>query len=269
MMMKKLLSVVFCFCLATGAFAQGFGSRMADVNLDYELGESPFTFAPVSYIYFGFNGLMNTDDNLNKYMGFFRSQQFGLNMLELAMSPFPGGRLSLGADFTMNWFNLNKDYMWIPYGYPVNGQPQGWGTNGRFVTFGPKEDYGIHEVKQSVLSVYTFGFPLTFSYTVGKVTMALGATLELNLDGKAQFKGVDTAGNNINEMKSGKRFSKKIGTNRLGFNVHAAFSYGGLGIFAKYNPIPKFYKGEMNGAVVYCGPQFQSWTVGLIIGLGM
>ena len=267
--MKKLLSVVLCLSLAAAAYAQGFGSRMADVDLDYELGDSPFSFSPVSYVYFGFNGLTNADDKLNKYMGFFRSQQLGANMVELAMTPFAGGRISLGADFSVNWYNLQKDYMWVPYGYPVNGQPQGWGPNGRFVMVSHKDDFGIREVKKSLLSVYTFGFPFTFSYSFGKVTLAMGATLEVNLDGMVQFKGMDTAGNNINEMSSGNRFSRKIGTNRLGFNVHAAFSYGGLGVFAKFNPIPKFYKGEMNGSVVECGPQFQSWTVGLIMGLGM
>ena len=63
--------------------------------------------------------------------------------------------------------------------------------------------------------------------------------------------------------------TKKIGVNRVTFNVHAAVSYGGLGFFAKFSPVSKFYKGLIDEKEVVCGPQFQTWTVGLILGLGM
>ena len=64
-------------------------------------------------------------------------------------------------------------------------------------------------------------------------------------------------------------YSQKIYTNRLTFDIHAGISYGGLGLFAKYSPLPKFNKEISNGIEVECGPQFQTWTVGLILGLGM
>ena len=113
--MKRILSTAICLCLATAAFAQGFGSRMADVDLDWELGDSPFSIAPVSYVFFGFNSLVNAESELKAHTGFFRSQQLGANIIEVAIKPFEGVRFSLGADFTANWYRLNKDFMWVPY----------------------------------------------------------------------------------------------------------------------------------------------------------
>lgn len=272
--MKKLLSIAVALCIGLGSFAQGFGSRMADVDLDFELGNSPFSVAPVSYIYFGFNGITNSNDaTLNQIMGFFQSQHFGINIAELAVSPFEGGRVSLGADFSVNWFNINKDYLWCPSIYPVKPGRESWGNNGMFVSYLSKDRASIKEVKRSVLSVCTFEIPVTFSYSYGPFTAALGASLDINLNGCVQFKGIDTGGNKINEMFSGKRYSNRIGVNRLTFNVHAALSYGGLGLYFKYSPIPKFYQGvvgtDEEAEVVQCGPQFQIWSVGLVLGLGI
>ena len=268
--MKRVIVLGLCLLFCSGVYAQSLGSRMANIDTELELGESQFALAPLSYIYFGFNALTNTNDAvLKQNMGFFRSQQLGVNIAEIAYRPFGGARLSLGADFSANWFNLQSDYMWCPAVLPIKDGRASWGPNGRFVDFGPKEEFGIKEVDRSVLSVCSFGVPLTFSYTVRSFTVALGGTLEVNLDGCIRFKGVDEQGNNINEMRSGNHYSNKIGVNRLGFNVHAAFSYGGLGLYFKYNPVPKFYKGIVNEQVIECGPQFQTWSVGLIMGLGM
>lgn len=267
--MKRILSTVICLCLATAAFAQGFGSRLADVDLDFELGESPFSLAPVSYIYFGFNGLTNSDADLRDKMGFFQSQQLGVNLVEFAVRPFEGGRLSLGVDFSSSWYQMNKDYMWYTYDYKFLGAVPVPKENGLCVSIAPKELFAIKEVKQSTLAVSTFGFPLNFSYTFGRFTVLGGGTLEVNLDGVNSFKGVDLNNNGIDDRRSGMFFSKKIGVNRVTFDVHAGFSYGGLGLYFKYNPLPKFYMGTVDGKEVICGPQFQSWTVALILGLGV
>ena len=266
--MKKILAFVVGLGLASGAFAQSFGSRMADVDLDWELGESPFSVAPVSYVFFGFNALINAESELKAHTGFFRSQQLGANIIEVAIKPVEGARVSLGVDFTANWYRLNKDYMWVPYVYSSD-KFTGRGENGLFVKYESKEVNGINEVKKSLLTVCTFSIPVNFSYTFGAFTTMLGASLDINLNGCSQFKGVDSQGNNIVELSSGNRFSRKIGTNRLGFSVHAALSYGGLGLYAQYTPMPKFYKGMVDGKEVVCGPQFQTVSVGIIWGLGM
>jgi hypothetical protein len=266
--MKKILAFVIGLGLASSAFAQGFGSRMADVDLDWELGDSPFSIAPVSYVFFGFNSLVNAESDLKAHTGFFRSQQLGANIVEVAIKPFEGARFSLGADFTANWYRLNKDFMWVPYVYSSE-KFTGRGENGLFVKYESKEANGIAEVKKSLLTVCTFSIPVNFSYTFGAFTAMLGASLDINLNGCSQFKGVDSQGNNIVELSSGNRYSRKIGTNRLGFNLHAALSFGGLGLYAQYTPMAKFYKGMVDGREVVCGPQFQTLSVGIIWGIGM
>ena len=267
--MKRILSAIICLGLAAGASAQSFGSRMADVDLDLDMGESPFSLAPLSYLYFGFNGLTNTETSFAKSTGFFNSQQLGFNMLEVAVTPFDGGRFSLGADFSVNWYHLNKGLFWFPHNPPGDIALPSPKENGVCADIAMEGFYGIYEVKRSTLSVCTFSVPLTFSYTFGRVTMALGAALEVNLNGCTQFKGVSTDGSNIKDTSSGKFYSRNILTNRITFDVHAAISYGGLGLFAKFSPLPKFHKGVYNNIEVTCGPQFQTWTVGLILGLGM
>ena len=272
--MKRILSVIICLSLAAGASAQSFSSRMADVDLDMSLGESPFSFAPLSYIYFGFNGLANASSEFAHSTGFFRSQQLGFNMLEVAISPFDGGRFSLGADFSVNWYRLNNGLFWFPHNTISDMAVVSPKENGLCASISSEGHFGIDEVKRSTLSVCTFSFPLTFSYTFGAITMALGAALEVNLDGCTQLKAVSSDGSNIRDTRSGKFYSKRIGTNRVTFDIHAGFSYGGLGLFAKYCPWSKFYRGIHEGVdnrkiEVECGPQFQTWTVGLIMGLGM
>ena len=269
--MKKILALVIGLGVASGAFAQSFGSRLADVDLELELGESPFCVAPVSYVYFGFNSLINAESDFKALTGFFRTQQLGANIIEVAVKPFEGGRFSLGADITANWYRLNNDYMWVPFIYRDNRGYTGRGENGHYVWYESKAENGIQEVKKSLLTVCTFSFPVNFSYSFGSITAMLGASLEVNLNGCAQFKGVDNQGNNIVETHSGNRFSKKIGTNRIGFNVHAALSYGGLGLYVQYSPMAKFLKfyDVESKLDIICGPQFQTLSVGIIWGLGM
>lgn len=265
--MKRLLSLTVCLGLAFGAYAQGLGNRLADTDFDIELGNSQFYVAPVSYFHFGFNGLTQTDSDFAGSTRFLRSQQLGINVVELAVRPSEALRFSLGADFRANWYRLNKNFMWYPYDPGImNGENVK--ENGYCAGFGPFRP-DIQGVSRSTLSVLGLAFPLTFSYKFGQLTFALGAAVELNFNGVIRFKGVDYAGKPLNCTSSGKYFSNQIFTNRVTFDIHAAVSFGGLGLFAQFSPLPKFYQGIHNGKEVICGPQFQTWCVGLILGLGM
>lgn len=249
--MKKLIAVLLGLSIACGAFAQGFGSMTSDVDLYVELGDSPFTFQPLSYVFVGMDGIITPSDNLyatNTRPS--RNQQFGFNMVELAFHPYSTGTFTLGADVEWNWYHMNRDYMWVPNE-----------SNGTRVSVKNKDDAGFKEVKGSILSVCTFSFPLSFNQKVWRFNFNLGATAELNLNGCVQFKGITTDGTVVNEMKGGNRYSKNIATNLFSYNIHAAISYGGLGVYAKYRP-----KAVLQDSY---GPQFQTWTIGLILGLGM
>ncbi len=253
--MKKILTFVMALCIATGAFAQGFGSHAAGIN-EMEIGDR-FNFEVISYLHFGFNGIVK-NDNISSKTGLFSSQQFGLNMLELGFLPYEDGKLSIGADVEWNWYHLNKDYVWVPLS---DGSSQNYTSGGSILGVLPKEIAGVSEVKRSVFTICTFGFPVNFTHHFGKLALQVGVTPELNLNGRVQFKGVNFAGENVNDARSGARFSKNIKTSLFTWNAHAAISYGGLGIYFKYSP--------QNVLQQNYGPQFNTFTVGLILGLGM
>lgn len=253
--MKKILTFVMALCIATGAFAQGFGSHAAGIN-EMEIGDR-FNFEVISYLHFGFNGIVK-NDNISSKTGLFSSQQFGLNMLELGFLPYEDGKLSIGADVEWNWYHLNKDYVWVPLS---DGSSQNYTSGGSILGVLPKEIAGVSEVKRSVFTICTFGFPVNFTHHFGKLALQVGVTPELNLNGRIQFKGVNFAGENVNDARSGARFSKNIKTSLFTWNAHAAISYGGLGIYFKYSP--------QNVLQQNYGPQFNTFTVGLILGLGM
>ena len=253
--MKKILTFVMALCIATGAFAQGFGSHAAGIN-EMEIGDR-FNFEVISYLHFGFNGIVK-NDNISSKTGLFSSQQFGLNMLEIGFLPYEDGKLSIGADVEWNWYHLNKDYVWVPLS---DGSSQNYTSGGSILGVLPKEIAGVSEVKRSVFTICTFGFPVNFTHHFGKLALQVGVTPELNLNGRVQFKGVNFAGENVNDARSGARFSKNIKTSLFTWNAHAAISYGGLGIYFKYSP--------QNVLQQNYGPQFNTFTVGLILGLGM
>lgn len=253
--MKKILTFVMALCIATGAFAQGFGSHAAGIN-EMEIGDR-FNFEVISYLHFGFNGIVK-NDNISSKTGLFSSQQFGLNMLEIGFLPYEDGKLSIGADVEWNWYHLNKDYVWVPLS---DGSSQNYTSGGSILGVLPKEIAGVSEVKRSVFTICTFGFPVNFTHHFGKLALQVGVTPELNLNGRIQFKGVNFAGENVNDARSGARFSKNIKTSLFTWNAHAAISYGGLGIYFKYSP--------QNVLQQNYGPQFNTFTVGLILGLGM
>lgn len=254
--MKKLLSIIVCLSLAYSSFAQGFMSRAADRDFGIEISDY-FTFEPLSYFNFGFNSLTNDQDNFGENTSFFRSQEFAFNMLELSFLPYDGGCISIGADVNWNWYHLNKDLMWIPYSGTF-GIPQ---ENGDHVGVVPKELAPVSDVKRSVLSVATFSFPIGFTQKFGRIALMVGVSPELNLKGRTEFRGTMMDGSQIKETKSGLRFSNKINTNLFTYNIHAAISYGGLGLYVKYRPKPQFAEGY--------GPQFNTWTFGMVIGIGM
>ena len=191
-------------CIATGAFAQGFGSHAAGIN-EMEIGDR-FNFEVISYLHFGFNGIVK-NDNISSKTGLFSSQQFGLNMLELGFLPYEDGKLSIGADVEWNWYHLNKDYVWVPLS---DGSSQNYTSGGSILGVLPKEIAGVSEVKRSVFTICTFGFPVNFTHHFGKLALQVGVTPELNLNGRIQFKGVNFAGENVNDAPSGARFSKNI-----------------------------------------------------------
>ncbi len=256
--MKKILLTVASLVLATGAFAQGFGSRASNSGFYYQLGDSDFYLQPLADVHFGFDLATNATDEFKDNTSFFKSTQFGFNMLELSFRPYESGAISLGADVEWNSYRLNSDYMFVPYNaIPTVAEP-----DGNKVSIQNKTLMGIKEVKKSKLLVCTFEFPLNYTQKFGRFVIRLGASAELNLQGCVQFKGVGgvSGTDNIDEMGKGTRHSNQVSTNLFTYNLHGAIGYGGLGLYVKYRPKPVILENY--------GPQFQTLTLGLMIGLG-
>ena len=256
--MKRIFVILLALGHGLSASAQVF-SEAGEYN-DFEVNDV-IDISCLSHFDFGFNGLFSgkSDADYADHTAFFQSQKFGFNMIELVIKPFRGFAFTLGADVNWNWYHVNKDFFWMPY-EPTPGliAPR---ENGTHVLIASKEYYGFKEIKKSELSVCTFSFPIDLNFQAHKFTLTLGASPELNLKGRTRFKGVQHDGTVVREYKSGARRSNAIATNFFTYNIHAALSYGGLGVFGMYRPGAQFQEEY--------GPQFQTWTVGLILGLGI
>ena len=254
--MKKLFVIFLTLGLCLSASAQRFSS--AGGYNDFELSDV-VDISCLSHIDFGFNGLVNgkSDSDFSDNTSFFQSQKFGFNMIELVIKPFRGFAVTAGADVNWSWYHVNKDFYWMPYDASYV-TPQ---ENGTHVAIVPKTLGGFKEIKKSELSVCTFSFPIDLNFQGGRVTLTLGVSPELNLKARTRFKGIQNDGTVVREYSSGARRSNAIATNVFTYNLHAALSFGGLGVFGMYRPGAQFQDGY--------GPQFQTWTVGLILGLGI
>lgn len=239
--MKKILAIVLALGLCTGAFARDFGNRF-----DMGMGGSPFYCRPLSYLTFGFSDVLKGDSVMTEHTSFFKNPQLGFNMLEFGVRAGRYVKISLGADVNWTWYHLDKEYMWVPIG-----------TNK--VEIVNKNLVGIQTVKQSVFTTPTFEFPLNVYFKTGRVGLQLGAALEVRTHAFCEFKGVNNMDRTVNDMRGGDFYSKNIRTNTLGYNLHVALCFRGGGVFAKFRPAPIIADG--------CGPQFSTWTVGLIMGM--
>ena len=106
----------------------------------------------------------------------------------------------------------------------------------------------------------SFNFPVNFTQHFGSIAISIGATAELNLPGIHRFRGTDIFGNEVNNRKSGTYFSNNVKTTLFSYDVHAAVAYGGFGLYFRYSPV---------AVLASDNPKFNTWTLGLILGLDM
>ena len=258
MFMKKWLAcMVTGLCICSVASASDMGYQRADGFWRVDMGTPLFTFQPFSHACFGFNILSNAPGELADNTGFFRMPQFSFNVVEFAFQPYNTGGLTLGVEVEWNWYHLNKYNLFSPY----NTSPLFPEQNGRKVDVVPMGALGITQVNTSIFSVCTFSVPLTFNQRLFRnLNLKVGAALEFNLPGWVQFKGRKGT-DNLHEMSTGTRFSNRIKTNLPTCNFHAAIGWREMGIFVKYRPMAVLADGF--------GPQFQTWTIGVMVGMGL
>lgn len=253
--MKKLIVILALAALAAGSAAaqDKVMTGAEDLNLDIQIKHSPASFSLLDYFYIGAIGTVG--EEYDPDAKFISNREFGFNIMNLGLRLSDNDRFTLGADVHWTRYRLSAENIWQPYNVASLIAEE----NGTRVAIVNKTIAGISSVDKSVLKVTTFEFPLNYAHSFGKLNVSIGAALDLNLHAKSVFKGKSLSGDSINEKKSGRRYSSSIVTNDLGYNFHASVSYSGLGLYFKYYPTPMLKE-------TY-GPQFQTWSVGLILGI--
>ena len=245
--MKRIVTILAAV-IATGmtAFAQN-----VEFNEDADLSirKGIFSTEFVSYEYFGDHYFLNADQTFLDNKGRVNSE-FVLNLIEMRINPYESGMFSIGVDLAWDYYRLDKDHFWLP-----NSDKTG-------VAIASRETYGFSKIKRSNLTVRSVSVPVSFEQNFGKCALRVGVAGEYNYAGVSKFKAVDNNGTTVKETKSGDRFSDSIKVRPLTYNVFGALSFGGLGVYVRYNPMPQFEEGY--------GPQFEkTLTLGIVCGLGM
>lgn len=245
--MKRILTI-FAAVLAGGmmAFAQ---TVEFNEDADLSIRKGVFSTEFVSYEYFGDHYFLNADQSFLDNKGRVNSE-FVLNLVELRINPYESGMFSIGVDLAWDYYRLNKDHLWLPTSDKTG------------VDIASREASGFSKIKRSNLTVRSVSIPVSFEQSFGKCDLRFGIAGEYNYAGVSKFKAIDNNGTTIKETKSGERFSDSIKVRPFTYNVFGALSFGGLGLYVRYNPMPQFEEGF--------GPQFEkTLTFGLVCGLGM
>ena len=248
--MKRLFATLALALLFAGiASAQAEKRKLDfDEDTDFFIGKGAFRAEPLSYFLLGDHQFLSYQDNFDQIKGK-ANTEFGFNLIELGIKPYPSGMLSVGVDLDWNYYRLDSWHYWLP------------SQDKTSVSIATMENSGIKKIKKSRLSVRTIAVPVCFEQSFGSFDIRIGAIGEYNFPGVSKFRGVSADGASIKETKSGTRFSDSIKTNTFTYSFYGAISFGGCGMYLKYRPACQFMEGY--------GPQFQTLTCGIVTGLGM
>ena len=234
--MKKALFTLAALLAVT--FSMNAQSKFRfNEDVDLTFGNDVFVVEPLSYIGFGYhlkNNEMSTEQNA------FNSEFF-VNIMELGFRPFRGGMISLGVDYDLDQYRLNKKYYW----YAVEEQ-------GAIIL--PIEASLYKSVKYSRINVHTFSIPLSFELSSDKCAFRVGVAGEYNLPAvnKNYFANIDGG--------TSRYRVKNIPVNEFTYSLFGSIAYGGFGVYVRYRPM--YQLGENS-------PQFKTLTIGAVLGIGM
>ena len=249
--MEKMKKAILCLLLPLAvltAAAQPLPSfdELKDMAEAFEdKSDSVTDFVMLDYIGYGIHGLMGADALFSDHTSLLVNREIYFNLLGFVLRPGKSGHhaLTLGVDLDWDNYRLDAAHMWVPEDQAVKIVPIG--------------EEGIASVDKSILRVLSFDIPLDYTLSLGKLALTLGAAAQVNLPGRTRFIGTDPTGNEIRNVKSGPYRATNIKTNALTWNAHAQLNFSHIGLYAEYDPMPVFAAGY--------GPQFSTWSVGLIL----
>ncbi len=242
--MKKLLAFAAAAVLSFSALATPFSfpSPIPKVHV------SRASLQLLNHFGWGFHAFgYNEDPAFDAHTSFGRNREIFFNLFQLEVYPSSFSSISLGADLNWDTYRLSDTWFWLPD--KEKGSVEAVRCS----------DYGYYSVKKATLRTFGFDIPLDFTYTYGRMDITLGVAAELNFLGRTKFKGIRAEDSVLEKhTTSGTRYrSTNVKTNTATMNVHLMVTYSGLGLYAKYCPLPQFSEGY--------GPQFTTWTVGLLL----
>lgn len=236
--MKKVIFTLVALLAVTFTMSAGNKKVRFSEDADLAFGNDFFVVEPISYLGFGYH-LKNSQMDIAQDAA---NTEFFINIMELGIRPFKGGMFAIGVDYDLDQYRLDKNHFW--------GAETGKNAWIRSLGMSPYKS-----VKYSRLNVHTFSIPVSFEFDAGKCAFRLGAAGEYNLPAVNKEKLVKSEGGIV------KNKIKNIPVNEFSYSFFGSISYGGLGVYVKYNPVCQFAEGS--------GPSFKTLTLGAVIGLGM
>jgi len=236
-MKRFILALAILLTTMPGLMAQrrsGFGF---DRDVDFSIGSGPITFQSISYVGWGVHLPANVMAEEQRHA---LNSEFFLNIIELRARIYEYGHITLGVDWDRDCYRLDKEYYWQP------------GVNNQSVSIARR---GSERIRKTNLVVHTFSIPLGFEQRIGSCVLRLDGALDINMAAKTRVKTEGPSG------EKNLTVTKGIPTRTMTCHITAAVSFGGLGFYARYNPLPQFEAGV--------GPQYRPFTLGLVLGLGM
>lgn len=231
-MKKAFLAIVVLLTVSFSMQAQKkveFGK-----NADFAFGNKVFVVEPISYLGYGYH--IKSHDMAPAQDAF--NSEFFINIMELGIRPAKSFMIALGVDYDLDQYRLDKGHV--------------WGTDASIMS---TERAGFSKKNYSRLNVHKFAIPLSFEFKAGKSAIRIGAAGEYNLPAVVKTKGVTTDGITTKVKE------KVLDVKQFNYNVFGAISYGGLGVYARFTPSQVFVGDD--------APKVQTFTVGLVLGLGM
>ena len=244
--MKKALLVILLSALAFAASAQDLPKFSDLKDFRKESSEKAKSdFLMLDYIGYGIHGMASGDANYLDNTKFFVNREIYFNLFGFVVRLGSTGNhaFTLGVDLDWDNYRLDNSHVWVP--------------SDKKVRVGTLSEVGMKSVSRSVLRVLSFDIPLDYTLSVGDLNLTLGASAQLSLPASTRFVGNDMSDNEVRNTKSGPLRATDIKTNTFTWNAHAQITFAHLGFYGKYSPMPVFAEGF--------GPQFATWTVGLIL----
>ena len=234
-MKKAFLAIVVLLTVSFSMQAQKkveFGK-----NADFAFGNKVFAVEPISYLGYGYHIKSQKMDSAQDAF----NSEFFINIMELGIRPSKSFMIALGVDYDLDQYRLDRNHIW-----------------GADASIQSLSSAGFNKKNYSRLNVHKFAIPLSFEIKAGKSAIRLGAAGEYNLPAVVKTKGVTADGytTKSKEKVLGDRYVKQFS-----YNVFGAISYGGLGVYARFTPSQLFVGDD--------APKVQTFTVGLVLGLGM